>query len=541
MVVIGLLSLILLLILFGQPLFVIIGAVTGYCFLFMGNGGLSNIIGDLYYGADKEILLAIPLFILAGNLMTHGSIARRLIEVGRTMTAPIPSGLAVAGVVSCGIFAAISGSSPVTLIAIGGVMYPALRQAGYNQNFSMGILAAGGTLGIIIPPSIPMIIYAIMVGVSVIDLFLAGIGPGLLLLTALVIYSVVRGWKMERGKWVFKDIAKALKNGILALLMPIIILGGIYTGWFTATESAAIAVIYAVLVEVLIHRELSLKKLPAIFSESAEMLGTLFLILLLAVSLNKFMTEEQIPQALVEKMSALISSKVGFLIGVNILLLIVGMFMDIMSAILVLAPLLAPMAIHYGINPIHFGIIMIVNLEIGYLTPPVGVNLFVASSIFKVSLGQVIRAVSPIVLVFLVCLGIITSVPEIALFPVKNAGEKQKTSLSSAPATKTEQGKQLTEEQQVFVGKWKSASGTFEITDDGVARLAPPLGKSGGKFLPRLPEATLEIQDAKVITVKSADGAPLAFKVTKAPKKSGANTTMTLNKIVFTKVVEEEE
>jgi C4-dicarboxylate transporter DctM subunit len=243
--------------------------------------------------------------------------------------------------------------------------------------------------------------------------------------------------------------------------MPVIILGGIYTGWFTATESAAIAVIYAVFVEIVIHRELSLKKLPAIFSESAEMLGTLFLILLLAVSLNKFMTEEQIPQALVEKMSALISNKVGFLIGVNILLLIVGMFMDIMSAILVLAPLLAPMAIHYGINPIHFGIIMIVNLEIGYLTPPVGVNLFVASSIFKVPLGQVIKAVAPIVAVFLVCLGIITSVPEIALFPLKNAGEKPKTTLSSQPATKTEQGKQLTEEQQIFVGKWKSPAGIF--------------------------------------------------------------------------------
>lgn len=540
MVVAGLLLLILLLILFGQPLFVIIGAVTGYCFLFMGNGGLSNIIGDLYYGADKEILLAIPLFILAGNLMTHGSIARRLIDVGRAFTAPIPSGLAVAGVVSCGIFAAISGSSPVTLIAIGGVMYPALRQAGYQQNFSMGILAAGGTLGIIIPPSIPMIIYAIMVGVSVIDLFLAGIGPGLLLLTALVIYSVIKGWKMERGKWVMADILNSLKSGILALLMPVIILGGIYTGWFTATESAAIAVIYAVFVEIVIHRELSLKKLPAIFSESAEMLGTLFLILLLAVSLNKFMTEEQIPQALVEKMSALISNKVGFLIGVNILLLIVGMFMDIMSAILVLAPLLAPMAIHYGINPIHFGIIMIVNLEIGYLTPPVGVNLFVASSIFKVPLGQVIKAVFPIVLVFLVCLGIITSVPEIALFPLKNAGEKQKTTLSSQPASKTEQGKQLTEEQQIFVGKWKSPVGTFEITDDGIARLSPPIGAVGAKFLPKLGDATLEIEGTKTITVKSGETVK-TFKVVKAPKTKGEKTTMTLDKVVYTKETAEEE
>jgi C4-dicarboxylate transporter DctM subunit len=425
----GILLLIIGLIFLRQPLIVLMGAVTVYSYYFLASSipasvnELNSIIGDLFFAGDKEILLAIPLFIIAGNLMTHGSIARRLIRIAETMTAPIPAGLAIAGVFSCGIFAAISGSSPVTLIAIGGLMYPSLTKAGYPSNFSMGLLASGGTLGIIIPPSIPMIVYAIMVGASVTDLFIAGIGPGLLLMSLLIIYSVVRAGNVARGKWVMADIKQAWKEGILALMMPVVILGGIYSGFFTATESAAIAVFYAILVEVLVHKELEWKKIPVIMAESAEMLGILFLILILAVSLNKFMIEEEIPQNLVETMKTLVSSPVTFLVGVNILLLVVGMFMDIMSAILVLAPLLAPMAINYGIDPVHFGIIMIVNLEIGYLTPPVGVNLFVASGIFKKPLGDVIKSVAPIVGMFLIGLILISWVPQISmgLVPKKEA------------------------------------------------------------------------------------------------------------------------
>lgn len=406
-------------ILLGQPLFVIIGLVTAYCYHFIGDSSLNGIIEDIFFAGDKEILLAIPLFVLAGNIMTQGSIAKRLIRVAASLTAPIPSGLAIAGVLSCGIFAAISGSSPVTLIAIGGVMYPALLQAGYKKDFVIGLMSAGGTLGIIIPPSVPMIIYAIMVGVSVTDLFLAGIGPGILLMILLMIYSIARGGGTRSGSWNRTEIFSALQSGVLSLLMPGLILGGIYSGVFTATESAAIAVAYALIVELWVHRELKVRDLPKILSDSAEMLGTLFLILVLAVSLNKFMTFQDIPQMMVDKLAAVISSPLGFLIGVNILLLIVGCFMDIMSAILVLAPLLAPMAVHFGINPIHFGILMIVNLEIGYLTPPVGVNLFVASSIFKEPLGAVIRSALPLVMVLLVGLVIVTFVPSLSLMFLK--------------------------------------------------------------------------------------------------------------------------
>lgn len=412
------LLLLVVLILLGQPLFVIIGSLTAACYYYISEEPVSIVIGDIFYAANKEILLAIPLFVLAGQIMTKGSISSRLIKIMTTATAAIPSGLAMASVLSCAIFAAISGSSPVTLIAIGSILYPALLEAGYDKKLSIGMLSVGGTLGIIVPPSIPMIIFAIMASVSVVDLFKAGIGPSILLIGLLSLYAFIRAPKGTRGRFDLKEFLNALKSGIFSLLMPVVILGGIYSGFFTATESAAIAVLYAVIVELLIHREMDFKKFPAVFVETAELLGTLFLILILAVSLNKFMTYEDIPQTLVDTMSNLISSKITFLLVINLLLLIVGCIMDIMSAILVLAPILTPMAIHYGINPIHFGIIMIVNLEIGYITPPIGINLFVASGIFKENLATVIKSIIPLIFVLLVGLMLISFIPSISLFTV---------------------------------------------------------------------------------------------------------------------------
>lgn len=403
-------------ILFGLPLFVIMGVLAAISYVTVSGEDMMVIVGDIFYAADKEILLAIPLFVLAGQIMTKGSISQRLINVARSATEGIPGGMGIAAILSCSVFAAISGSSPVTLIAIGSLMYPALIQAGYSKKLSIGALSTGGTLGIIIPPSIPMIIFAIMAGVSVVDLFKAGIGPGIVLVLLLCGYMLFAKPKHHEGKFSLKEFLFHLKKGILSILMPVIILGGIYSGFFTATESAAVAVVYAFIVEIFIHREMSLKKLLPVFSETAEMLGMLFLILIMAVSLNKFMTFEQMPQQMVEWMSGHISSKLTFLLAVNILLLIVGCFMDIMSAILVLAPILTPMAVHYGVDPIHFGIIMIVNLEIGYLTPPIGINLFVASGVFKEPLTEVIKSIVPFLLVMLIGLALITAVPEISLF-----------------------------------------------------------------------------------------------------------------------------
>lgn len=406
-------------VLLGLPLFMIMGMIVSICYLMVSEETIPVIIGDIFYAADKEILLAIPLFVLAGQIMTKGSISQRLIQVARAATNGVPGGMGVAAILSCSVFAAISGSSPVTLIAIGSLMYPALLQAGYSKHLAMGSLSVGGTLGIIVPPSIPMIIFAIMAGVSVVDLFKAGIGPSILLIALLGIYMVIVSPKASRGEFSLGELMLALKKGVLSLLMPAIILGGIYGGFFTATESAAIAVVYAFVVEIFIHREITFKQLGSVLSETAEMLGLLFLILIFAVSLNKFMTFEQIPQMMVESMSGFIQSKLGFLLCVNVLLLIVGCFMDALSAILVLAPLLTPMAIHYGIDPVHFGIIMIVNLEIGYVTPPIGINLFVASGIFKEGLVDVIKSIVPFIFIMLLGLALISAFPEISLFVLK--------------------------------------------------------------------------------------------------------------------------
>ncbi len=412
------LCLLVVLILLGQPLFVIMGTIAAFCYHFVSNESISIVIGDIFYAANKEILLAIPLFVLAGQIMTKGSIATRLIDIAKAVTAPIPSGLAIASVLSCAVFAAISGSSPVTLIAVGSILYPALLKAGYDKKMAMGMLSVGGTLGIIVPPSIPMIIFAIMAGVSVVDLFKAGIGPSIVLIGLLCIYAFFRAPAGSKGEWNTQEFIASVKRGILSVFMPFVILGGIYTGFFTATESAAVAVLYALIVEFLFHRELKLSDMVSLFEETAALLGTLFLILILAMSFNKFMTYEDIPQDLVEYMSSLISSKVTFIIGVNILLLIVGCVMDIMSAILVLAPILTPMAIHYGMNPVHFGVMMIVNLEIGYITPPIGINLFVASGIFKENLSSVIKSIVPLLFVLLIGLLLISFIPSISLFTV---------------------------------------------------------------------------------------------------------------------------
>lgn len=288
------------------------------------------------------------------------------------------------------------------------------------------MVTSAGSLGILIPPSIPMIIYAIMVSnpemqVSVGSLFIAGIGPGFLIGIFLMIYSVIigsRNQQIERAKFSWREFGKSLRNGLWALLLPLIILGGIYTGWFTATEAAAVAVVYAFVVEIFIHREVNIKAVPKILVDSSLVMGTLFMILVIAISFNQFLTLEQIPQQAAETLTKFISSQIGFLLMANLLLLIVGCFMDIMSAILIVGPILAPIAYRFGIDPIHFGIIFIVNLEIGYLTPPMGINLFVASSVFGKPLVQVIRAALPFTLIMLGALAIITFVPSVSLWLV---------------------------------------------------------------------------------------------------------------------------
>jgi len=411
----GIILLLLFLLGFRQPIVLVLIGMTAYVHFVWGDGKVTYLIDDMWTALSHEALLAIPMFILAGSLMARGSIAERLIGIMRAGTTWMPGGLAVAAILSCAVFAAISGASAVTLLAVGAVMYPALLKDGYSQTFSLGALAAGGTLGILIPPSIPMIFYAIVVEKSIVDMFVAGLVPGVVLagVMSVDVLSVNRHIAAQR----FDPMAflSALRQGFWALMLPIVLLGGIYSGYFSATEAAAVAVGYALFVEIVIHRELSLRDFGHVAKETATLLGTLFPIVAAAISLNLLLTAERVPQELATMVAANVESRVAFLLMVNVLLLIVGCFVDTMSAIVILAPLLLPMAEAFGIDPIHFGIIMVINLEIGLLTPPLGLNLIVAMTAFKANFGTVVRGALPFIALMIAVLMLVTFIPAISL------------------------------------------------------------------------------------------------------------------------------
>ena len=402
-----------------QNLIVILGTATAYAYWAFGDGVISNIVVDAWDAANRDILLSIPLFILAGNIMSRGGMATRLIDLMKSLTAPIPGGLAIATILSCAAFAAVSGSGTVTLLAIGTLMYPALINAGYPKSFALGALCAAGTLGIVVPPSIPLILYGIMTQTSIGDLFIAGIGPALLLTVLMLGYAMMQNFSHRDSNWDLGYILKSLRKGIWALLMPIIILGGIYTGYFTATESAAVAVVYSIIVETFIHKEMKWNVLFEVISETTKLLGSLFPVLMIALSLNVFLTYEEVPQNLVAWMSQRIDDPTTALLSINLFLLLIGCIIDIGSAILILAPMLGPIASSQGIDPVHFGIIMVMNLEIGYLTPPFGLNLIVAMGVFKEKFWTICKAAIPFLIIMLTGLMMVSFIPKIALFMVE--------------------------------------------------------------------------------------------------------------------------
>jgi C4-dicarboxylate transporter DctM subunit len=409
-------GLIVLLLVLRQPLVVILLGVAAYIHIVWGRGELDYIVEDMWVGIDKELILSIPLFILCGNVMTRGSIAQRLVAMLQAITRPLPGGLAVACVLSCAVFAAISGSSIVTMLAVGSVLYPAMLKAGYDNKFTLGAIMSGGTLGIIIPPSIPMIIYGLVTETSIVDLFLAGFGPGILLTVVMSAYAVWMNRHRPREHFDLLEVKTTFRRGIWAALMPVILLGGIYSGVFTATEAAAVALAYAIVVEVFVHKELKLGDFYAVVLDASKLGGSLFPVLAVALSLNIIMIEHRIPQGMVALMQGYIDSPLVFILLINVLLLIVGCLMTTGEAILVLAPLLAPVAAAYGFDKVLFGVIMILNLEIGYLTPPVGLNLIVAMSAFKQKFGVLCRAALPLILLMLGCLGLVLWQPWIAMY-----------------------------------------------------------------------------------------------------------------------------
>jgi C4-dicarboxylate transporter DctM subunit len=408
-------AIVLALLLLRQNIVLTLAIAVAFIHAYMAKSSAVFLIQDVWFTVAREVLLSIPMFIFAGNLMARGSIAARLTRIMSAFTVSIPGGLGIATVLSLAGFSAISGSSIVTMMAVGTIMYPALLKNGYSKRYALGVLCSGGTLGIIIPPSLLMIVYGFMTEVSITDLFRAGWGPGLLLTGALCAYTYIVNRSLPTGRMDVAEIVAALRSGVAALLMPVILLGGIYSGYFTVTESAAIAVGYALVVEAFVHRELSLRDCGKILLDTIKLLGGLLPLVAIAGSLNTILDYEGVPAALVRLMQGHVGDQWSMLLLVNLLLLIAGALMDEVSAIVVLAPLLHPLGVAYGFDPVHFGIITIVNLQIGYVAPPVAINLIVAMITFKESFGLLCRSVLPFIGIMLAVLVVTAAFPPLSL------------------------------------------------------------------------------------------------------------------------------
>jgi C4-dicarboxylate transporter DctM subunit len=402
----------------GVPIAVILGVTTLVSLVFFSSTPLTIITQQLFNALDQFVLLAIPFFILAGAVMTRGGIARRLIAFVNALVGWFPGGLAMAGILACIFFAAISGSSPATVVAIGSIMIPALIKAGYGEKFSLGLITVSGSLGIVIPPSIPMILYCLVMNVSVAEIFMAGVMPGLLIGFSLMVYTffVARkhNWRIEQSASMSRLIQTG-KDGIWALLLPFIVLGGIYSGVFTPTEAAAVSVVYALFVEMVVYKEFSISDLTDVCREAAILSACLLFILACAMTFIWLLTAEQIPHKLADIIIHYIDSPWMFLLTVNLLFLILGCFMDDVSAMLVLAPLFLETLNRYGIDLVHFGVVMVLNIQMGMLTPPFGLNLFVASGITKEPIIKIARGVAPFLVIMLACLMLVTYIPWISL------------------------------------------------------------------------------------------------------------------------------
>ena len=400
-----------------QPILVLLGSAALFLYAFFDDGRPEYLIYDIWEAFNKEVLLAIPLFMFAGAVMSRGSIARRLIDFAVATTRFMPGGLAIATVASAAGFAAISGSAAVTLLAVGAIMHQALIENGYGKGFAIGLICASGVLGIIVPPSIPLILYGVMTETSIADLFIAGLGPALLMIAVLALYTLARyGRVAQGGVWDWREVKRSGARALPALPLPVVVLGGIYGGFFTPTEAAAVSVALAVIVEVAVHRDLGLRDLWEVSLETSRLMGSLFLVLAFAVSINIFLTYQQIPQQTLAAMEGLIDSPLQFLALGNLLLLLVGMVIDIGSAVLILSPLLEPMANRLGVESVPLGIMMILNLGIGYLTPPMGLNLIVAMGAFRTDFATVTKAVLPFIGLMLLVLAAVALFPQLSTF-----------------------------------------------------------------------------------------------------------------------------
>ena len=417
----------------GMPVSIALG-LTVLTFLYvMTTVPIEAVALKLFTGIENFEIMAIPFFILAGNFLTHGGVARRMINFATSLIGHWYGGLGLAGVVACALFAAVSGSSPATVVAIGAIVLPAMVQQGFPKRFGAGVIATSGALGILIPPSIVMVIYAVATGgsyafdpegkrvlsASVGQLFIAGVIPGAMLASMLGMTTFYRAWKndyprMPKATW--GDVFRTFRESVWGLLLIVLVLGGIYTGIFTPTEAAAMSAVYAFFIAVFVYKDLTLKDVPRVLLGSANMSAMILYIVTNAVLFSFLMTSEQIPQQMVAWIQAAGVNKYEFLLFVNVLLLLAGNVMEPSSIVLITAPILFPIAVKLGVDPVHLGILMTVNMEVGMCHPPVGLNLYVASGIAKMGITELTIAVWPWLLTMLVFLGMVTYIPELSLW-----------------------------------------------------------------------------------------------------------------------------
>jgi tripartite ATP-independent transporter DctM subunit len=414
----------------GTPLFVVLALLALVAFWSQGIASAS-VPAEMLRLATSPVLIAIPLFTFAGYLFAESRTPDRLVRLTRAAFGWIPGGIALVAMVACAVFTAFTGASGVTIVAMGGLLMPALLKEGFSQRFSLGLLTTSGSLGLLFPPSLPLILYAYVASVSagglllesaqaptVDRLFLAGILPGLLLLAVLSLLSIRQGRRLAGGRHPFRwgELAGAVKGAFWEIPLPLVILGGIYGGKLTVTEAASVTAIYALVVEVFVYRDIPVARLPGIVRESMTLVGGILVILASALGLTNYLVDAQVPMKLLDAIRGLVTSRVVFLLLLNALLLVVGCLMDIFSALVVVVPLITPIAQEYGVNLVHLGIIFLANLEIGYMTPPVGLNLFISSYRFQRPVVEVYRSTLPFLLALLLALMLITYWPALSLF-----------------------------------------------------------------------------------------------------------------------------